>query len=147
VRLAGGSPGQALALADEALWQCRRTLLSGLAAAKPDSVVLARSLVEFAEEAGKDTSLQRRQLALVFRLLIEAFRDVLGICVGGPVRSGAADERVLLTTLAGRAGTETILARIERCMEAQAQLDRYIQLGLVVEGLIDSLVHGPAAYV
>jgi DNA polymerase-3 subunit delta' len=144
VRLSGGSPGQALALADDALWECRRTLLAGLADKKPDSVVLARGLIDFAEDAGKDSALQRRRLALVFRLLIEALREILAIRLGAPVRTGAADEQAMLEALAARASSETILTCVERCLDAQSQLDRYIPIALVVEGLIDSLVHGPS---
>jgi len=147
VRLSGGSPGQALALADDALWECRRTLLTGLASAKPNSVSLARGLVEFAEDAGKDTSLQRRRLMLVFRLLIEAMREVLAIRAGAPVRPGAADEQALLAALAGRANFETICAWIDRCLAAEDQLGRYVPLGLVAEALMDSLVHGSTVFV
>jgi DNA polymerase-3 subunit delta' len=141
VQLAAGSPGQALALADDALWQCRRTLVAGLAAPRPDSVALARGLVEFAEDAGKELSLQRRRAALVLRLLIEALTDALSLSVGGPARSCAPEEEVLLRTLAERASPETFMSQIERCFEAEVQLDRYIQLAVVLEGLLDSLVH------
>jgi hypothetical protein len=37
------------------------------------------------------------------------------------------------------ADTERLLAMIERCMEADAQLDRYVQVSLVIEGLVDAL--------
>jgi DNA polymerase-3 subunit delta' len=140
VRLSAGSPGQALALADDALWECRRTLLAGLTGQRPDPVKLAGGLVEFAEDAGKDLALQRRRVALVLRLLIEALNDALNICLDAPVRSCGPDEEVLLRTLAERASPETFLALIERCLEAEVQLDRYIQLAVVVEGLMDALV-------
>jgi DNA polymerase-3 subunit delta' len=139
-RLAAGSPGQALALADEALWQRRRACLQGLAAPKPDSVALARGLIEFAEEAGKEAAAQRRRAGLLLRLLIEALNDAVNVQLGVPVRSSGPDELALLRTLGERANTETILGLIERCLEAEAQLDRYIPMALVLEGLVDSLV-------
>ena len=52
VRLAGGSPGQALELADPALWEFRRVFLRDLSQPQPDGVVLARKWMEFVEEAG-----------------------------------------------------------------------------------------------
>ncbi len=58
VRLSAGSPGEALALADETLWQARRTVIDGLASARPDSVALARGLNAFIEQAGKEGSAQ-----------------------------------------------------------------------------------------
>ncbi len=140
VRAAGGSPGQGLALADDALWQCRRMLLEGLASDRGDPVALGRGLVEFAEDAGKDTAPQRRRAALVLRLLVEALADALRLRVGGPVRSCGPDERPLLAALVERADEETVGLLIDRCMEAEIHLNRYLQLGLVLEGLIDGLV-------
>jgi DNA polymerase-3 subunit delta' len=140
VRLSAGSPGQALALAEEALWQARRALVAGLAAARPDSVALARALVDFAEDAGKETALQRRRARLVLRLLVEALGDVIHVQLGMPVRSSAPDEQNVLRTLAERASAERLTGMIERCLDAEMQLDRYIQTGLVLEGLIDALV-------
>jgi DNA polymerase-3 subunit delta' len=139
VRVASGSPGQALALADEALWRCRRTLLEGLSAKEPDSVALARGLVEFAEEAGKEVAAQRRRALLVLRLLVEALTDVVNTQLGVPVRSCGPEEQVMLGALAGRTAPERIGVMVERCLQAEIQLDRYVQLGLVLEGLMDSL--------
>jgi DNA polymerase-3 subunit delta' len=139
VRLAAGSPGQALALADEALWRFRRELVQGLGQSKADTVALARSYVEFAEDAGKETSLQRRRALLVLRLLIEALNDVLRVEAGLPPRSSDAEELITLRALAARAGLEKILALLERCLEAEVQLNRYVQIALVLEGLLDAL--------
>src|SRR5262249_2850158 len=76
-RLSAGSPGQALALADPALWEFRRVLLEGLALPQPDTVELAKKWSEFVEEAGKESAAQRRRAALVLRLLIEFLNDAL----------------------------------------------------------------------
>ena len=141
VRLSAGSPGQALELADDALWQCRRGLLQGLAASVPDSVGLARGLFEFAEEAGKETAPQRRRAMLVLRLLIEALNDAINVRLGAPVRSCGPDELAMLRTLAERASVEAILGLIERCLEAEVLLGRYVQIVVVLEGLMDGLVH------
>jgi DNA polymerase-3 subunit delta' len=145
VRMSAGSPGQALALADESLWQCRRALLEGLAAKQPDSVKLARDWFGFAEEAGKEAAAQRRRAALVLRLLIEALTDAVNLQLGAPIRSCAPDEQALLRALAERANAESILALIERCLHAELLLDRYIQVSLVLEGLMDGLCHPSAA--
>jgi DNA polymerase-3 subunit delta' len=139
VQLAGGSPGEALAMADDSLWRCRQTLLTGLAAARPDSIGLGRGLHEFAEEAGKEGSLQRRRLLLVLRLLIEALREALNLRLGAPIRSAGPDEPTLLRTLAERASPEVLAGMIERCLEAEVQIDRYVPVSLVADGLMDSL--------
>src|SRR5262249_10330319 len=62
-RLSSGSPGQALGLADDALWAFRRELASELAKAKPETVQLARRWMAFVEDAGKEAALQRRRAA------------------------------------------------------------------------------------
>ena len=138
-RLSGGSPGQALALADPALWEFRRTLLEGLARPRPDSVALGRSLTRFVEEAGKDSAAQRRRAALVLRLLVEFFDDVLRLRLGGTPRLAEGDDRRALQTLAERLEPEQLLEVLERCLEGDAQIDRRVQLVLVLEALLDAL--------
>lgn len=139
VRLSGGSPGQALALADESLWTFRRDLLKGLVQPKVDSVGLAKKFVEFAEDAGKETALQRRRAGQALRLLIESFLDALRVSAGSATRSAEPAELPLVESLAQRAGAEKIDAALERCLETETQLGRYVQISLVLEGLIDSL--------
>ncbi|MSQ94153.1 MAG: DNA polymerase III subunit delta' [Gemmataceae bacterium] len=139
VRLSGGSPGQALALADESLWKFRRTLLQGFTQPKVDSVALGRQFVEFAEEAGKEAALQRRRVNQMLRLLIESFTDVIRLQAGSSARSAESAELPLLASLAQRAGHEKIQAILERCLETETHVGRYLQLSLVLEGLMDSL--------
>ena len=139
VRLSGGSPGQALALADEALWKFRRDLLQAFVQPKVDSVALGRNLVEFAEDAGKETASQRRRANQVLRLLIESFTDAMRLQAGAAPRSAESAELPLLERLAQRAEPEKILALLERCLETESHLGRYVQLSLVLEGLMDAL--------
>jgi DNA polymerase-3 subunit delta' len=139
VRLAAGSPGQALALADESLWQFRRDLLTGLVKPKVDSVGLGRTLVEEVEKAGKETSLQRRRASQVLRLLIESFTDTLRLQAGAAARSADSNELPLLESLAQRVQPDKIQALLERCIETETHLGRYVQLSLVLEGLMDAL--------
>ena len=98
-RLGGGSPGQALALADPDLWEFRRTLLQGLTRPRFDSVALAKAWVEFVQDAGKEAVHQRRRARLVLRLLIDFLRDALAFGLngagqgrgGGPAAAGGDD--------------------------------------------------------
>jgi DNA polymerase-3 subunit delta' len=139
VRLAAGSPGQALALADESLWQFRRQLLQAFLKPKIDSFTLGRNLVEFTEEAGKETALQRRRANQVLRLLIESFTDALRLQAGLAARSADSGELPLLESLAQRVQPDKIQALLERCLETEMHLGRYVQLSLVLEGLMDAL--------
>jgi DNA polymerase-3 subunit delta' len=138
-RLSDGSLGQAQALADPALWDFRRSLLEGLARHPVESVALAQMWMRFVEDAGKEGALQRRRAALVLRLVIEFLRDALCLVVGEQPRLAEAEDLHLLEELGKRADPEKLLESLERCLEADMQIDRRVQLVLVIEALVDAL--------
>jgi DNA polymerase-3 subunit delta' len=139
VKLASGSPGQALDLADPDLWQFRNRLLQGLAQPKIDTVGLGKAFVEFVEDAGKETALHRRRAKLVLKLLIEGWTEALNIQLAGSAASVDPEEAALLQPLARRTQPDQILRVLERCLETETHLDRYVQVGLVLEGLLDAI--------
>ncbi len=144
-RLGGGSPGQARALADPALWEFRRAFLQKLTASPVDSVGLAKAWAEFVEEAGKESAAQRQRATLVLRLLIDFLGDTLRVQAGGAPRWTEADELRTLQALAGRVDVERTLAMLERCLQGDEQIDRRVQLPLILEALTDELGHRLAA--
>lgn len=139
VRLSGGSLGQALALAEPALWEFRGVLLKALTQAKFDSVALAKQWLEFVEEAGKESAQQRRRAALTLRLLVDFLDDALRVANGGPSLTSDAGDLRSLDELAKRLGPDQLLDVLDRCLEADMQIDRRVQLALVVEALADAL--------
>ena len=139
VRLGAGSPGLALALADEALWAFRDRLLKGLSARPVDPVALSKAWMEHVEEAGKDSAAQRKRAGLVVRLLIDFFDDLLAVASGGEARRTGPEDTARVRELAGRLETEQALAVLERCLEADLQIGRRVQLVLVLEALLDAL--------
>jgi len=139
VRLAQGSPGQALALAHQALGEFRRTLLEALAAPRFDSVALGRAWTRFAEEAGKDMAAQRCRAALALLLLVELLNDALCLSLGKPARITDAEELRALQALVKRVDPEGLLEVLERCLEGDAHIDRRVQLVLLLEALTDAL--------
>jgi DNA polymerase-3 subunit delta' len=139
VRVSEGSPGVALELADPALWEFRRRLLDELSQNVPDTLTLAREWVALAEGAGKESAAQRGRARRVLRLLTDFLADALTLREGGTPRRVGAEDRAALQAFAERSGTEKLLGLLERCLEADGQVERYAQLTLVLEGLLDAL--------
>jgi DNA polymerase-3 subunit delta' len=141
VRLAGGSPGQALALAADAVWAFRQSLVTAMTAARPDPVGLAATAMRFVEEAGKESAAQRVRASLVVRLAMDvlqaAMRAAVGVIVDGPDAQAAQ-------RLADRLGPDELADRLDACTEADRLIDRKVQLVLVVESLADRLGRPPA---
>jgi DNA polymerase-3 subunit delta' len=138
--LSDGSPGLARELADLALWAFRSKLLEALAKPNPDTPTLAQEFQSVVEEAGKEAGVQRRRAQLVLRLLVDGFRHALNLSLGRalPSATDPAEARVL-DQVARRFGTDGLLQRLERCLEADMQIDRRVQLVLAQEALIDAL--------
>ena len=139
VRLSGGSLGQALALNDPALWAFRGRLLRGLSAEKPETVALAGEWVRFCQDAGKEAAAKRGRAALVLRLLSGLLENALRLSVGSELPGDDADESARLKKLADRLGPERLGEWLDRCFEADSQINRRVQLELILESLMDAL--------
>lgn len=139
VRVAGGSAGQALALDDQALWQFRKSLLTALAVPKLDVFELATAWNHAVEEAGKEAGVRRRRASLMLRLLIGLLQDAQRVSHGVPPLVADSSEAATLRTVTERLGAEKVAAWIDRATEADVQIDRKVQLDLVVEAFTDSL--------
>lgn len=140
LRVGEGSPGQARALSDPGLWEFRRTLLRSLVTPKVDSAALAKAWVEFVEEAGKESSLQRQRAALCLGLLIAFFQDALRWKLS-PNQSFAldADARKAVESAGQRLDEEQLMVLLDRCLESEMQIDRRVQLVLILEALSDAM--------
>ncbi len=139
IRLGQGSPGQALALGDEALWTFRRTFLAALARPPIDPVELGRAWKAFVEEAGKESAVQRNRAQQVIHLVVDFLDDVLATTLGAQPRRTGPEDAAAVRALAQRLRPEQVLALVERCLEADQQVDRRIVLELVMEALLDAV--------
>lgn len=137
--LADGSPGVGAALGDPALWDFRRTLVKALVAQPYDSVDLAKGWGKFVEEAGKDSALQRRRASLCMSLLLSFLEDALRVSVGSEPRIADTEDAKAVQALTQRLSTDRLLQLMERCLESDAQIDRFVQLVLVLEALADAI--------
>jgi DNA polymerase-3 subunit delta' len=139
-RLSGGSVARALALDDESIGKVRDELVSGLTADRPNFTRLATTWQEFYEAAGKDTALQRTRVSLVIRFLVETLQQSLRLSLGASVTGLSAPEEAQLRAFADRVGTDRILELIDRCVEADAWVDRRAQLILVIESVLEQFL-------
>jgi DNA polymerase-3 subunit delta' len=139
VSLSGGSPGFALLLADSALQDFRRRLLDALSCPGFDSVALAKDWITVVEKAGKESAAQRARAKLLLRLLIDFLTDALAVSQGNEPRRSEPADRPALGALTTRVGSDVLIALLERCLEADEQIDRRVQLVLVLEALLDAL--------
>ena len=137
--LSGGSPGFARELANQSVWAFRRRLVDELARPSPDTVTLARDWMAVVEDAGKESAAQRGRARLVIRLLIDFLADVLAVREGAGAHHAEKEDVDALNELASRLETDQVLAVLERCLEADMQVDRRVQLVLVLEGLLDAV--------
>jgi DNA polymerase-3 subunit delta' len=139
VRVSSGSPGKALDMADPAMWDFRRALLEGLAHNPRPSPDLGRTWMTFIEQAGKESTAQRRRARTTLVLLIDVIADALGALVGAPAHRTDEADSPHLQSLTARTSTDTMVSLLDRCLEADRQLERNVQIVLVLEALLDSL--------
>jgi len=139
VRLSGGSPGRARALADPALWEFRRQMLGQLSRSPVDTVGLARSWMRFVEEAGKEAAAQRQRAAQVLELLIDFLSAALSRSVGATPKLAEPEDLRALEELVRRTEPNQLSSVLDRCLEAGMHIDRRVQLVLIVEALVDAL--------
>jgi hypothetical protein len=75
----------------------------------------------------------------MLRLIVAFFRDAFTLRVGDTPRNVEPDELAVLRAWADRIGPDQWLELLERCVKADEQIDRRVQLVLVLEALLDAL--------
>jgi DNA polymerase-3 subunit delta' len=139
IAVGGGSVSQALALNDEAFDEVRRQLVEGITSPRPSFKGLAETWNRFNEEAGKETAAQRVRATLVLRLLIETIRQAMRLSVGAETPGLERGEAERLRAFAEQLGPDRLVELIDRCLEAEVHVKRYVQLVLVVESVLEPL--------
>lgn len=135
--ISAGSLGLARDLAEDDLWKFRSELNLQMAAPRIDAVDLGRKWMAFVEEAGKESGQQRRRAALILKLIIDLLDRALRASAG-VFGDADGEEQRAVKVLAERLGTERLLKLIDRTLEADRQIDRKVQLVLIVEALADA---------
>lgn len=143
-RLGSGSVSRALALDDDSIWQVRQKLVEGLTAPRPSFQPLAEAWAKFHEDAGKDTAAQRMRASLVLKFLIEMVERALKLSLGATVTGPDAAEAARLKAFADRVGPDGLMELLDRCVEADTQVERRVQLILVVESVLEKFTRHAA---
>jgi DNA polymerase-3 subunit delta' len=135
-----GSIARARELTDADLWKFREELLSRLAEAPLDSVRLAKSVLTFVDEAGKEAPRRRARARQLVAFAAEFYRQLMRRLAGA---SPTGD--VELDAIVGRAATtwsaddETAAACVDRCLDALAHIDRNANQAIWIECWLDDL--------
>ncbi len=135
-----GSVQRAGELAEPELWSFRRDLLTALTGWPLQSVRLAESLEAFVNEAGKEASARRRRLRQAIVFAHDLFREALRGAAGVPLTADADIQQAVQAAPATWADNpELIVAILERCLEALAQVDRNANQSTLIACWLDDL--------
>src|SRR5262249_27384207 len=89
--------------------------------------------------AGKEGGPQRRRASLALRLLVEFLMDLLHQQSGQTPPLLDAVDTGYLRELGKRLDPDSTIEIIDRVLEADIQIDRRLQLKLVIEALLDTI--------
>jgi DNA polymerase-3 subunit delta' len=117
---AGGSVTRARELADPLLWQMRDKFMARWESGELEAPRLIRELEEFINDAGKEAEARRQRFRQFLALVGDKLRESL---------RGTADDF----------DDETILDALDRCVEAEEQLDRNANQATLLETWMDDL--------
>ncbi|MEX0792417.1 MAG: DNA polymerase III subunit delta' [Pirellulaceae bacterium] len=129
-----GSLRQATQLADEGLEDFREVLLKTLAKADFGSVQLAKDAWDFVQKSADDAPQRRQAIGYLIQFALDYYRAELHLLSG-------SDPSQIEGLAAGRhaGGIDGMIACLDRCIEAEMQLDSNANLASLIEGWIDDL--------
>jgi DNA polymerase-3 subunit delta' len=138
-----GSLQQALELADPELWSFRNTLLERLGEPALPSVELTQTVAAFVDEAGKEASARRARLRQVVAFAADFYRHLLHAQCGILVSEDRdLRSRVERAQQRGLDDSELSAKRLDRCLEAAAQIDRNANQATLIACWLDDLAAG-----
>ena len=138
-KLSGGSPGVALGLRDAELWEFRSRLFGMVAAEKVDFAGTLEAWNAFIAGGGKESLAKRGRALQIQRFLIELHEMALRAALGDELADADPSERKAAFALGQRLGSEGIMARIDRIMQADAYVEGGVLIDLSIESLLDAL--------
>jgi DNA polymerase-3 subunit delta' len=127
--LSGGSPGRALQLAEESIWDTRKELLQRIEQLSSDNI---EELFQFSGSLAED----KEGLEGIFELLKTFFRDILIFRENGKDRVVNLDLLPSIERLASKLSSAELVDRIEAINEAQSALRQNVNRQLAVERML-----------
>jgi DNA polymerase III subunit delta' len=130
---AGGSVSAAKELLDEEWMALKPQIEDRLSKPTIDLVYFAKAINKYCEEKAKDAAEKRRRALQVVRTALRLFEEALQASIAG---TAAKTEAV---AVAARLPEETLIDLIERSLEADQQIKRYLHLPTTIDCWIDDL--------
>lgn len=139
-RLSGGSLQRAREVADTDYEELRGWLLPQLRPAAMECHKIAKPLHEYVSGAGKEAHAKRQRMRLLFQLVAEHFREVLRFSTldSAPEQPSSKHLGTTVSDL-GPAAANCALAVLDRCLEAEEELDRNANQATLLECWLDDL--------
>lgn len=136
----GGSLARARELTEADLWKFRSELLSRLAEGRLDGVRLAKAVLAFVDEAGKEAPLRRARARQLVAFAADFYRQLMRRLSGAQVAGdGELAQQVDRAAGVWPADDEAAAACAERCLDALAHIDRNANQAIWIEGWLDDL--------
>lgn len=138
--LSQGSLQRAKQFLDPELFDFRGEFVGRLAQLPDKGVSLATDIGKFVEDAGKDAPVRRERLKLVIMIAVEFYRELIRRMSDRPSATDSGLLNAVQTASNARCvDVEAIAACVERCLDAQAQVDANANQATLIECWIDDL--------
>jgi hypothetical protein len=139
-QLSDGSLQRAIAMADPALREFRTALFEQLVDLETSQFQMAASVTAFVNEAGKEGAAKRQRMNQILDFAAEYYRGLMRRLEGIPFDADAALERTLDTAHKRfRQDSQAAASCLERCLDAQQEVDRNANQNALAECWADDL--------
>jgi len=138
-RQSKGSLARADQLRDEGLQGIAEVLLATLAKRDFHSVQMAKDVSDYLSKMGDDAPKKREALSHLIELAADFYRNQLTYLTKLGTEEASTDPAIRSAVMALPAGLDGVAACLERCAEAEIQLDANANIATLVEAWLDDL--------
>jgi DNA polymerase-3 subunit delta' len=135
----GGSLQRAAELSDPDLWTFRGTLYQRLAEGTFDNVAFAPAVAQFVDAAGKEAPPRRQRFHQIVQFAADFYRQLLRAQSGAAETADTDMQQFLAAALRRPIDPEVTAKRLERCLDADQQIDRNANQSTLIEAWLDAL--------